>query len=72
MITLKLGRQLTASSLDAGPPRRPATVQRRVDADDLSYRPESWIRVASFREADPQPAAELVFQGGVVDGMREG
>jgi hypothetical protein len=66
MITLKLGRHLTASSLDAGPPRRPATVQRGVDADDLSYRPESRIAVDAFGEANAEPVVEVVFQGGVV------
>jgi hypothetical protein len=53
MITLKLGRQLTAAALDAGPPRRPATVQARVDADDRPYRPFTRFSVASFREPHP-------------------
>jgi hypothetical protein len=66
MITLKPARQLTASSLDAGPPCRPATVQGGVDADDLTYRPEPRICVGSFREADAEPVVEVVFQGGVV------
>jgi hypothetical protein len=68
MITLKLGRQLTASALDAGAPRRPATVQGRVDANDFSYRPEPWIPVAFFGEPDTE-LVEAVFQGGVV-GLR--
>src|SRR5215204_7688953 len=50
MIALKLARQLNAPALDAGPPRRPPTVQGRLDADNLTYRPEPRIAVASFRE----------------------
>ena len=69
MITLKPGRQLTLPVLDTGPPRRPAPVQRRVDTDDLPYRPQPRIGVGSFREPDTEGVAEVVFQGGVV-GLR--
>ena len=54
VVALELAGQLTAPALDAGPPRRPAAVQGRVDADDLPYRPEPRITVGSFREADAE------------------
>jgi hypothetical protein len=72
VVALKLPGQLPATGLDTGPPRRPAAVQGRVDADDLPYRPEPRIAVGSPREPDTEGVAEVVFQGGVVDGMWEG
>ena len=72
MIPLKPGRQLTLPVLDQHPSGRPPLVQGRVDADDLPYRPLPRVNVAPIGEADAEPIAEMVFQGGVVDGMREG
>src|SRR5215212_9427719 len=66
VVALELPGQLTASALDAGSPCRPAPIQSRVDADDLSYRPEPRIPVGSFREPDAEGVAEVVFEGGVV------
>jgi hypothetical protein len=69
VIALKIGGQLPAPALDTGPPRRPAPIQGRVDTDDLPYRPQPRIAVGSFREADAEGVAEMMFQGGVV-GLR--
>ena len=69
MVALKLLGQLPAAGLDSGSPRRPAPVQGRVDTDNLSYRPEPRICVGSFREADTENVAEMMFQGGVI-GLR--
>jgi hypothetical protein len=47
-------------------------VQGRLDTDNLPHRPLTRICVGSFRELHPEPVAEMLFQGGVVDGMRRG
>jgi hypothetical protein len=69
MITLKPRRQYTLPVLDQHPPRRPTLVQRRVHTDDLPHRPLTRIGVGPIREADPQPVAKMMLQGGVV-GLR--
>ena len=72
MITLKPGRQYTLPVLDQQPPRRPTLHQRRVNTDNLPHRSFTRISVSSFGELDAKPVAEMLFQGGVVDGMRKG
>jgi hypothetical protein len=72
VVALKLLGQLATPALDPGPPRRPAPVQGRADTNDLPYRPQPRIAVGSFGEADTEGVAEMVFQCGVVDGMRKG
>ena len=69
MVALKIAGQLPAPGLDTGPPRRPAAVQGRVDADNLTNRPQPRIGVGSFRKPDAEAVVEVVFQGGVV-GLR--
>src|SRR5215213_7661728 len=69
VVALKLAGQLTATGLNAGPPRRPAPIKGRVDTDDLPYRSESRIAVGSFPEADAEAIAEMMLQGGVI-GLR--
>jgi hypothetical protein len=72
MILLETDRQLTAAGVDAGAAGRPASVQSGVDTDDLPDRPLRRIGARPFREPHPQRAAEVLFEGGVVDGMRKG
>ncbi len=59
-------------SVDVGAAGRPALVQSGVDADDLPDRPLARIGARTFGEPHPQRVAEVLLQGGVVDGMREG
>jgi hypothetical protein len=54
VVALELAGELTASALDANPPRRPMPVHGGVDADDLPYRPELRIGVRSSRELDAE------------------
>jgi hypothetical protein len=49
MITLKPARQLALTVLDQHPPRRPALVEREVDADDLPNRGFPRIGVGPIR-----------------------
>jgi hypothetical protein len=50
MITLKMGRQLTLPNLDQHPPARPPLIQRRVDTDNLPFRPLRLIGARPFNE----------------------
>ena len=72
MIILELDGEHATAEVDPGPPGRPPLVQPGVDTDDLPYRPRPRIAVGSFREANAEGGAEMMFQGGVVDGMKEG
>ena len=71
MITLKPGRQLTLPFLDQHPPARPASVQCRVNTDDLPDRPLRRIGAGPFRKPHPQAVMEVLLEGGVV-GFRGG
>jgi hypothetical protein len=72
MIMLELDGQLAAAGLDVGTAARPALIQSGVDADDLPDWPLRRIGSRPFREPRPQSLAKVLFQCGVVDGMREG
>ena len=72
MIGLELDRQFAAADVDVGAAGRPPLVQPGVDTDDLPDRPLRRIGAGPFREPHPQRVAEVLLQGGVVDGMREG
>jgi hypothetical protein len=72
MIVLELDGQLAAADVDAGASCRPALVQSGVDPDDLPDRPLGWIGAGSFGEPHPQGLTQVMLEGGVVDGMREG
>jgi hypothetical protein len=47
-------------------------VRSRVDTEDLPDRPLARVGAGPFRKPDPQAVAEVLLEGGVVDGMREG
>ena len=59
--TLEVGGELAAPDLNARPTGRPARVQSGVDADDLSDRPQPWVRVGPFGEPDPETGPEVVL-----------
>jgi hypothetical protein len=72
MIVLELDRQLSAAGVDVGTAGGPALVQSWVDTEDLSDRPLRRVGARPFGEPHPQVVAEVLFEGGVVDGMKEG
>jgi hypothetical protein len=72
MILLELDRELAAAGVDVGAAGGPALVQSGVDADDLPDRPLRRVGAGPFRKPHPQGLAEVLFEGGVVDGMRKG
>jgi hypothetical protein len=43
-----------------------------MDADDLTYRLLPGVLVRPFGEPHTQGLSEMLLEGGVVDGMREG
>jgi hypothetical protein len=67
-----LDGQLASAGLDVGTAGRPPLVQSRVDTDDLPDRPLARIGTRTRREPHTQRVAEMLLEGGVVDGMREG
>jgi hypothetical protein len=72
MIMLELDGELAAAEVDMGPPCRPPLVQPGVDANNFPDRPLARIGAGTCSEPHPQRVAEVLLQGGVVDGMREG
>jgi hypothetical protein len=70
MVVLELDGQLAAAGFNVGPAGRPALVQSGMDIDDLSDRPLRRVGTGPFREPHPQGVAEVLFERGVVDGMR--
>jgi hypothetical protein len=69
MIMLELDGQVAAAGLNVGTAGRPALVQSRVDADDLSDRPLGWVGAGSFGEPHPQGLVKVLLERGVV-GLR--
>ena len=59
-------------SVDLGAPGRPPLIQPGVDTDDFPDRPLARIGTGPLSEPHPQRVAEVLLQGGVVDGMRKG
>ena len=72
MIMLELDGELATAEVDMGAAGRPPLVQPRVDTDNLPDRPLARIGAGTRSEPHPQRVAEVLLQGGVVDGMREG
>jgi hypothetical protein len=72
MIVLELDGQLAAPGFDVDTAGRPALVQSGVDTDDLPDRPLRRVGADPFGDPHPQRVAEMLFECGVVDGMREG
>jgi hypothetical protein len=72
MIFLELDGEFAAAGVDVGAAGGPALVQSWVDTDDLPDRPLRRVGAGPFGEPHPQHVAEVLFEGGVVDGMREG
>ena len=70
MIFFELDGEFAAPDVDVRAAGRPALVQPGVDAADLPDRPLGWVGAGPFREPHPQRVAEVLLQGGVVDGMR--
>jgi hypothetical protein len=72
MIILELDGELATAEVDPGPPGRPPLVQPGVDADNFPDRPLARIGIRTRCEPHPQCVAEVLLEGGVVDGMKEG
>jgi hypothetical protein len=72
MIFLEPDGEFAAAGVDVGAAGRPALVQSWVDADDLPDRPLGRVGAGPLGEPHPQVVAKVLFERGVVDGMREG
>ena len=66
---LKLGGQLAAAGLNAGPPGGPPLVQPGVDADDFPHRTFARVGARPLREPDAELGVQVPLEGGVV-GLR--
>jgi hypothetical protein len=58
---LEIGCEHSPPGFDAGSTRRPSGIQRRVDADDFSYRPFPRVLVRPFGELEPETVAETLL-----------
>jgi hypothetical protein len=70
VLVLELDGELAAAGVDVGPPGRPPLVQSGVDTNNFPDRPLALIGTGTFGEPQPQRIAEVLFECGVVDGMR--